>query len=267
MKDVDYEKIDRYLEGKMSTEESQDFEEKLKADEALADALALQTDLLKGIALFGDQQLRENIQQAERKVTSGETLEKQPKTRIISLFSTRNLAIAASFLILIVAGYFLLRPSNQPGRLYANYFEMDQTTLENELENLSLLGMGIADRERRDQLKAGLDLVQAAEYDEATTALQDHLKIYPQDEAAIYFLGLSLMQINSFEEAINVLAPFEANKESDYHEDALWFQALSWLQMKDGTDNAIRLLQQIAEGSGSNSSMAATLLEELNANK
>ncbi len=264
MNDLDYDKIDRYIEGKMSTEELQDFEQKLKVDETLSDAVALQSDLLKGIELFGDQQLRENIQQAQHNMNKKESLPKQPKPRRIVLFSVRNMAIAASFLILIVAGYFLLRPTDQPGRLYANYFQMDQPALENELEELSLIGMGMADRERRDQLKSSLELVQTEQYHEAVTALTEHLNIYPQDEIATYFLGLSLMQIKSFEEAIRVFAPIETDTESKYHEDARWFQALSWLQMKAGQEKAIQLLEQIAGESGPLSSQAALLLKDLN---
>lgn len=264
MNDLDYDKIDRYIEGNMSTEELQDFEQKLKVDETLADAVALQSDLLKGIELFGDQQLKENIQQAEHNMNKKESLPEQPKPRRIVLFSVRNMAIAASFLILIVAGYFLLWPTDQPGRLYANYFQMDQPALDKELEELSLIGMGMADRERRDQLKSSLELVQAEQYDEAVIALRAHLNAYPQDEVATYFLGLSLMQTKSFEQAILVLAPVEADKESEYHEDARWFQALSWLQMEGGQDNAIQLLEQIDGESGPHSSQAALLLEDLN---
>lgn len=264
MNDLDYDKIDRYIEGKMSTEELQDFEQKLKVDETLADAVTLQSDLLKGIELFGDQQLRENIQQAERNITNSESLREQPKPRRIVLFSIRNMAIAASFLVLIVAGFFLFRTTDQPGRLYANYFQMDLPALDNEIEDLSLLGMGIADRERRDQLKSGLELVQAEQYDEAVKSLREHLQAYPQDEVATYFLGLSLMQIKSFEEAIRVLAPIESNEVSEYNEDARWFQSLSWLQIKGGKDSAIPLLEQIAGEPGPHSSQAALLLKDLN---
>lgn len=264
MNNLDYDKIDRYIEGRMSTEELQDFEQKLKVDETLADAVALQSDLLKGIELFGDQQLRENIQQAEQNYTKKESFRKQQKPRVIKLFSIRNMAIAASFLILIVASYFLLRPTDQPGRLYANYFQMDQPALDNEIEELSLIGMGIADRERRDQLKSGLELVQAQQYEEAVTVLRAHLQTYPEDEVAGYFLGLSLMQTKSFEQAILALAPLEADKESEYNEEATWLQALSWLQLEDGQNNAVQLLEQIAEESGTYSSQAALLLKDLN---
>ncbi len=265
MNDFDYDQIDRYLEGKMSSEELQDFEQQLKADQGLADAVALQTDLLKGIEWFGDQQLRESIQQAEHNMTKKEALREQSMPRIIKLFSVRNMAIAASFLILIVAGYFLIRPTDTPGRLYANYFQMDGSALENELEELSLLGMGIGNRERRDQLKSGLELVQAGQYEEAVAALREHLNTYPEDEAATYFLGLSLMQTESYEQAILVLAPIEADGQSEYSEDARWFQALSWLQMQDGQDKAIQLLEQIARASGSHAGEAALLLKDLNA--
>ena len=249
----------------MSNEELHDFEKKLEKDETLADAVNLQGDLLKGIELFGDQKLREKIQQAEHKMTKRESFREQQKPRVIKLFSVRNMAIAASFLILIVAAYFLFRPTDQPGRLYANYFQMDQPALDNELEELSLIGMGISDRERRDQLKSGLELIQTGRYEEAVPALRAHLQAYPEDEVAGYFLGLSLMQTKSFEQAIFVLAPIEGDSESEYNDDARWFQALSWLQIPEGQDNAIQLLEQISGAFDSYSGQAAQLLKDLNA--
>lgn len=267
--------IIQYLGDELPEELTNIFEERMAKDEAFAEEVAFQQDLLSSINLLGDQQLQESIQAADAKMQESgffESLksepnpkkESAPKTRVVSLFSRRAFAIAASFLLVLSAGYFLLRPADANVGVYTAYFQNDSKALENELDNLSAIGMAIPDKARRESLKAALDLYQDNDFKTAAQLLTDHLKQYPEDASARYFQGLSLMETKKFRPAASAFGQLLNLTETAYQADALWYQGLSYLRLRGKKAEAKSVFEQIATDETSPySTQAKSILAEL----
>ena len=264
-----------YLNDELPEELIEIFEQRMATDEAFVQEVAFQQDLVSSVDLLGDRRLQENIQATDAnlqasgffeqlKSESSEKKEVAPKTKVVSLFSRRTLAIAASFLLLFSAGYFLLRPAGSYPGLYTAYFQSDSEALENEIGNLSALGMAIPDKARRESLKTALDLYQSQDFKTACQMLTDHLQQYPGDAGALYFQGLSLMESNKFKRAASAFGQLLDLPGAAYQSGALWYQGLSYLQLRGKKAEARAIFEELAaDAASSYSSQAKAILEEL----
>ena len=114
--------ISQYLEGELPEGASVILEKRMQTDQAFAESVALQQDLLESIEVAGDLQLKQSIREAtsrmqekgffdQQSTRQQEQPRRQNRTRVISILSRRNLAMAASFLLLLSVGYFLFQPT------------------------------------------------------------------------------------------------------------------------------------------------------------
>lgn len=103
-----YEKIESYATGKMTKEEATQFEASLQTDATLAAEYKAYQASMKVLDFL-----------------AYEALEEPEKTETVKVipFYRRSWAIAASFLILIVAGYFILNQLNQASNDYLSYYQ------------------------------------------------------------------------------------------------------------------------------------------------
>ncbi|MCB0640921.1 MAG: hypothetical protein KDC44_04745 [Phaeodactylibacter sp.] len=229
MSEQDYEKIYQFINGELDKAEQFAFEQQLQKDPELAKEVQFHRELAQGINLAGDQELKATIAQAAQ--SSGQVEATPAKGRRIPLWGRRRLSIAASLLVLILAGYFLLSDTGPNAELYAAYFSPDVAALEAKLDDLELVGMAIPDQERRANLKPALELVQQQSYGAAAQALTWHLEKYPQDEAALYFLGMSRMEQHQFEQAVRAFERLEELPTNVYTETTDWYLGLAYLRM------------------------------------
>lgn len=255
-----------------NSEKNDQIEQRVSSDEVFQTEFDFDRNLMEGIDLLGDRNLQDSIKAVHKKMKQTGALDTEkeakvvqlnPKTTRRRLFNTRNIAIAASLLLLITIGLYFLIPSTgpNPDLLYANNFNIDEDRLESELEQLSLTGFAAAEKVRKESLTLALEQFQNQEYQAASTALATHISNYPEDETAQFYYGLTAMQNNNFEAALERLQPLADSSTSTYQTAAQWYQALSYLKLGD-TNEAIDLIEQL-ESTTQYGEQAARLLESL----
>lgn len=229
MSEQDYETIYRFFNNELDTAERAAFEERLQAEPELAAEAQFHRALMQGIALTGDEELKAAIAKAAARHEPQTAA--APRKLWVRFPGRRSLAIAASMLLLLLAGYFLLQDFGSKATLFADFYHPDRVALEEKMDELELVGMAIPEQERRASLKQALELVQQQAYPAAGQSLTEHLDRYPQDDAALYFLGLSYLEQRQFERAVSAFAQLQALPASPYSERADWYSGLAYLQM------------------------------------
>ncbi len=231
----------------------------------------LDQDVIKGINATGDQQLSDQIQLVEKKI-DGEgfftapaekeaptPLRKTAKTR--SLFSMRNLAVAASVLLLISAGFYFF---SQPGgdnydALFAQYNQVDHGVLDKKLTALHNIGFVTENRDQKLQLRTMLTAYKTSSDPARKLQLTtDFLTEYPNDPTALFFQGRALMKLEDYQAAASRFAPLAQTNDFDGQTDALWYQAMCWLKIAHKRPEVPALFRQVARNTSSPYAAPAT---------
>lgn len=242
------EKIEQYLQGRLSTEQAATFEAEIQADPALAEEVALERDLLDYLGETDVQAFRATVQKVHKQ---------KREARIIPLAARRTWALAASVLVLVVTGYFvldrMLAPS--PQDLYQAYFE---TPAAEEFMAPSIFQSrdGVSEKQDLQGLGKVAALYRNGQYAEALAAMQS---IEPSDAAAhAYQLGVLYLVNDQPEAALDALSAGEAANP----DGARWYRALALLGL-DRPAEAREPLEQLRAGSSIWREEAVGLLRKL----
>ncbi|MCB0583374.1 MAG: hypothetical protein KDD10_29110 [Phaeodactylibacter sp.] len=237
------EQIVQYLNGELPDDQAAVFGNRLLSDAAFAEEVEFQRSLLASVNLAGDKALKARIRQTHSKLgekgflqaaqteAPSEKADARPPAKRRQLFSVRALAAAATVLLLLAIGYFLYPTTDATQQLYSAHYQPDEEELQEQLEKLSLVGMAIPDKARRESLSAALNIFQSGNFDAASEALGQHLEAWQEDESARYFLALSLMETGQFGEAVATFQPLTTRAGTAYYDKALWYQGLSYLRL------------------------------------
>lgn len=245
------ERIERYVSGQMTATEAKAFEAKVQADPSLAGEVALERDLLDSLTETDVRAFRRTVEEVHRR---------KREARVIPLASRRTWALAASFLVLVVAGYFVLDSvlAPSPEALYQAYFEvpaaeefMDPAVFRSRTEEKA------ADGTPEEQaLRNVAGLYRNRQYAEALAAMQ---AVEPSNEEAYaYQLGILYLVNGQPQAALEQLAKVEDANQSG----ALWYQALALLEL-DRPAEARVLLERLLESSSPRQAEAEKLLKKL----
>lgn len=242
------ERIEQYLQDRLSPTQRTAFEAEMLADPTLADEVALERDLLEF--------MKETDVQAFR-ATVAKVHQQKREARIIPLAGRRTWALAASVLVLVVAGYFvldrLLAPS--PQDLYLAYFE---TPAAAEFMDPAILRSrdGASEKQDLQGLEKVAALYRDGQYPEALAAMQ---AVEPADAAAhAYQLGV-LYLVN--DQPVAALKELETGAAAN-PDGARWYRALALLQL-DRPAEAREPLEELRAGSSIWREEAAVLLRKL----
>lgn len=268
--------FDDYLEGNLSDEQKKSFEIKLAEDENFRIEFEEHKDLLDGLLIMNDKNLRAKInivqdelekegffkkKEEKENISDGATTEKTTaKVRSIGL--QKILAIAASLLLLAVAGWWMLKPSTLTNQeLFANYFQNFPA------ENLALKTtekleeLGFAGGELKQQLRNLQQGIIAYENGNLTTAAEQFKQfstLYPERFDVKLFHGIALLENNQPQLAEPILTTL-ASSNFAQKETAIWYLALTQLKLEK-TAEAKSNLQQLVSN---NSALYKTKAEEI----
>ncbi len=272
------EHIRQYLHKELDPTLITFFEKRMTDDEAFNKEVEFQKTLLLGIEKFGKETDDFSISEIEKELAKEGFFESQqsPKknndkkssdTKIISLFTRRSIAIAASILILIsVSIYYLSRPDSYD-QTFVSYFQPETTQLEIIIDDLESSGLGISDKQRREQLLEILYDYESENYKIAASALNNHLKNYPDDLDARFYYGISLLKIKNYPEAARNFEILLNSESSKWNRDVKWYLALSYLKINQEREKAIFLLKEIQNNHNSPySARAEIILKEIDSN-
>ena len=230
------EDIQDYLSGKMPKATIVLFEARMKTDINFAEQVNFEKNLLQGLTKVDESDLKANIQNIQSKLEqesffeTADSVKEKETTKVISIF-TRYRAIAATLLLTIVAGLFWFFPAKPNSeQLYANYYELETEELTPLLERLEIVGLIPTEQERKNSLSKALQSYKVKNFKSTSFSLQDHLKTYPNDEAAQFYLGVNYMELNKFNAAIEAFQKISST-ESEWYDDGQWYLALSYIKI------------------------------------
>lgn len=211
-----FERIESYLQGKLSEDERSQFEQDLAKDQALKSELELHRSLHEE---FTDDVL--DLKSKLNSIASESPLkiEKSDSKRGMPLVY-KIISIAAIFLLAIIFLPNLLNPSMNQDEIYASYYEpypmaLNQRSTSEDQQNVIL----------NNAIQSYLD----GNYAEASKSFNT---LYAEDPNDIYLLyqASSKQANNELSAAIDLYDQVIANGDSKYTEQATWYKGLALLE-------------------------------------
>lgn len=218
----DIERIEKYVEGKLSLEETRAFAKELCDNTDLVSEMQAYQKAVKGIRDYG--------LKAELRTYHQEFFEKLANKRI--LYWKYISGIAASVIIIIGLVYILLFQSLSNSELFTRYFEPypDIITTRN-VDN--------------SNLAKGLKSYSSGEYEMAITIFNSLPPTDPDYTTALFYMAISYLAITQPQIAIDSLEKLN-RIDKTYQEQVHWYLALSYLKLDD-TKSAKKQLMKIEE--------------------
>ncbi len=249
------DRIQKYLDGKMSNDELNEFRNDLQKDPELVQELDLHRTVGEVIVGKEEERFRKKLNEAYstyKLLSSNEEDSKTWKTIILSKkFLYPVLTVAAALAVII---YFqgLRKYSNES--IFNKYLTSYTTGLNSRLVissggDYSVLGRGV-------------NLYLQSSYSEASKVFVTYLGENPGNIDALFYNGLCYIYLNEFKSAI---ASFEfvAHQPYNYYQDyANFYLALCYIRTNQN-NTAKNLLKEIEDGNGFFSSKAKKIQRRL----
>ncbi len=227
--------IDKYFEGSLTPEEQQEFESLLLSDDDLANNFAYQKQLKKAITLNERADLK-------RKLQGFESETRKPK-------SFKVWYAAASVVLLCCLGYYFSMTSTSG--LYDDYYQ----TYPNVVAP-TVRGEG-----SEDLTSKAFYNYDAGNY-EQSAELFSSLYDTTHEDYALFYKGMSLMELKEHKQAIGVFNQFDESKQSRFTPFVKWYKALSYLKLGN-KEKSISLLKDLSNTENPQQKQAKQLLTEL----
>lgn len=247
----DIEQIEAFLDGKLSEQGHADFEKRLRTDAAFAQEVELFKDMLSGIALAGEGRIKQDLKEVEKKLEAKGFFDQRAKVVNMPRGMIRWLAVAASVAVIAVVAVYLYSGGSSASaeKGFANYYQPENAKLPGILDRLEASGLADAEKAKDEALASALQFYEKGDFEGARAALDEYLGIYPDEQVAQMYMGLSLLHLSDYAQAANFLAPLSEDDTFDYTNTAKWYLALCYAKLGSA--------QQLAR--------AKTLLENLSA--
>ncbi len=234
-----FEKIERYLEGRLSKDELNAFEREISTDEGLKKEIELHRNLHTGLQDQDTVKFRKKLNELSSK--------SKKKTG----FRLPNWLKVAAVLIFAAVGIWVTRDTEGSNELYDKYY------MQYPAEDV-LRGEGTENEKTKI-----LQTYTNGNFKEVISKLEALSSKTPGDLSLKMYLGNCYLNTNQTEEAIAVFESLLGN--TKYGEDALWYLALAHLKAQN-RDRCAALLQEVSAANGILKDKADQLLEELRIN-
>jgi TolA-binding protein len=230
MEDNYNEKIDLYLDGELSAEDQAAFEKSMEQDPQLEEEIR-QNLLLREIVETGYQEKMRSDIRTWRSQTSQSDTQKLTNMRKLGY----RLAAAASVVIILTATIFTgIVPQYSNSRIAARYYEPDED-----------LG-AIRGNNDADILRQAFENYEQGNFTGAIPGFQR----YPNNDKALYGLGLSFYQIEDYENAVETFKTLIERDNIEYTERAEFYLLLSYLHTDQTGPEFQELLNKMIEEGG-----------------
>ncbi|OAV43002.1 hypothetical protein [Lewinella sp. 4G2] len=259
--ELQQERIDDYLLGRGSAAERAEFEQLLEQNADLRQQLADTQAAMDAIELHADAQLKARLQQLEAGLASPDANQQSSLTAskgggmVAPMKASRNrnrtwMAIAASLLLLLTAGWFIMR---QPA--FATGGELAMAQFE-PYDNIAYtFERGTSD----DSIEASA--YRAYEKGDFAAAQSSFEKI-DANPVRSFYLGQTLLAQSKFSEAATTYAAL-AEAESPFQQESEYYHALALVGL-DRKEEARTLLRKITSNASHESyAEASSLLAKL----
>jgi hypothetical protein len=255
------EEIDAYLNNLSSMSDKREIAMLCLKNEDFQKRVDQREVLLNAINSIGNEELKTSIKAVETSLERDGFFE-QPNTRETSstpknttapnhLRILRWTAIAASFLLLVLAARFWVFPTGGSSSIYQTYFTALEDKLSPKIEaELSETGFGGSPAIELKELQEGMKHYQAKKYKESVLMLKSYIKQNPMadniQEVQLY-TAISYMSLNQPKEALPLLLSSSATQpQGEIAVNLQWYLALCYLQ-NDNKTEAISILDALVE--------------------
>lgn len=210
--------IERYLEGKLTSQKQKEFENELEKDPSLKRELTLQQELSETLGGEKIHQFRNVLQEVDASW-------KSEPSRVRKLNIPRLSAIAAAVLVLIVAYRFFL-PSKQLSTtaLLEEYYDTYPMLLSSRSSDEST---------ENEQLTQAISAYQSQDFERAATTFSEISEINSENLSYQFYQALSLLESQQTAEAITIFQALIAHPSHAFTEQSQWYLALAHLQNED----------------------------------
>ncbi len=243
----EFENIEQYFEGKLRGEALREFEERLKTDESFANLVDRYKASIKGIRLFGKEELKKKL------ITIHNELEIKETKRPSDIKWYLAAASVAAIITVVSIFYFTGDQIYSNDKLYAMHYKTYDADISTRSGNLN----------SELTLFKALEHYGAKNYEEASVLFNEILTNDESNMEALFFLGLSQMEQEKFEEAIVSFESIIENESIIYMSNARWYLGLCYLKA-DNNQKAVEQFRRIAaDTSALKNNIASEILSKI----
>ena len=243
-----YEQIEEYLNGQMSSDERQTFESAMAGDERLAQAFHLYSIIEKDMSdaeKYDEEMaaLKRTLQSLDENYRAENYKTEKSRPTLV-----RWIVAAAACLILVIGIDFFLGRVKNPQQLAVGYTTTELTHIS------QTMGTG-------GSMQKAIDAFNAGDYDRARPLLQVLAANDSSNTDALNWLGRTWLLTKRYDEALLVFRQL-ANKKGLYSNPGKFLEAVTLLERNNAGDapQARQLLQEVVDEKGEGSAEAAQWL-------
>ena len=243
-----YEQIEKYLNGKLSSIEIEEFEKRLKEDSEFKKEFLLVKDVNNYMPKYADQQEYSSI--------VNNVITKQRKHVSLSILHNKAVRYAASIALLIGFStllYFALSNNISSDKIFNKYYqpyEISEVYRSESTENVNLLFINAVDLYNNNQY------VEAAEKFSAVL-IEDS-----ENTISKLLLAICAMENNNVQKSVQLLESVVSEKSPGYYEIAQWYLGLSYIKTNQ-LKKAEIVFNKIVNNQGYYSKKASKILKKL----
>ncbi len=257
------ELIERYLYGELQETDRIAFEASMLEDQELWQEVELMRDVLDAFQYKGEQDAINVMKQVSSEkeirtiITGGRGKYRPARKTMKWIISLASAAIVAG---LIFTG---IRPEYSSRQLFDDYY------LVLPYEPLPSRGGGVFDEVQEKQLTIAADCYGKGDYTGALHAFgQISMSMQKEDIPGeiFFYTGICMIQTGNENEAIRIFRNLSSSGDSEYRDDASWYQALAYLKEGKRSD-AERILSEMTRKENAYSEKSKELLMHLRERK
>lgn len=234
---TDLETIENYVTGQLAADERARFEDALRTDPAVADALTFYM-LSKHVAREEAHAVRKAELDALRRQTA-------PAQSFWS--APMRWVAAASIVILLGLGWYFFQPANGPANSELAVSQLTDAYVAQHFTKLSTdMDGGSSGSNSLDSLRQGINLYNKGMQTEADVIFQDVLKRQPDLESALTYAGITALRRGKYDQAITLFHRL-SQRTGLVSNPGTFYEALTLLKRDQPTDKkqAKRLLEDV----------------------
>lgn len=255
MRDLDYNRIEIYLNGLMSYEEKISFESELLSNKDLAQNFKLHSDLRIFLGQYDDFKDFSNVLSTTHKDFVEDYKEKAfPKTNFFNGNKLRIIYIAASVAAVILVFFIFLTKSitSKPtDQIFEEYYYTAEIIDFRNLDNDTISNFELC-----------IDHYRAKKFSLSNQCFNSISSESNEYYFARFYYGIGLMEQKEINKALSVFNEIIKIKNHGFYTQSMWYSALCYIKIKK-PENAKRALEELTLENNHFSKKAQLLLEEL----
>ncbi len=249
--------IEKYLDGTLSDEEKKEFTEYLEKDSEFKELLQLHAEANRAIGDDAFFILKEKLNRAYQLYETESHSLSEIENKLHKGFNKLNrriLSLAATFLLItasVLAWYLFYNSDTRGDKLFADYYTLyDPDIIYRSFEKSN------------DTWQDALLLYKEHKWQLADSLFSIILNSDSTDTAALFYSGITDIELNQLERAIDKLQKIINIGDSGYVIHARWYLALLYCKQNE-TDNARKMLQPLVSENNYYSKKVRSLLSRL----